>query len=440
MLKDLVVAVRLFAAALVLVLPMQAAAAPDSFADLVEDVLPSVVNVSSLPPGASLNAEPRALGSGFVVDGRGMIVTNNHVIENAGGNLVVIFGDDRPYRVKVRGTDAETDLAVLEIVDPDRRFNALSFGDSEGMRVGDWVLAIGNPFGLGSSVSAGIVSGQSRDIGAGLYDKFIQTDAAINRGNSGGPLFDRKGRVIGINTVIFSQSGGSVGVGFAVPSELAAPVISQLIKTGRTTRGYLGAFLDDVDGPTRERLGLKRGAGALVTGIAVADGPAALAGLQTGDVILRFADEPISGRRDLTRQIADAPIGEAIPLVVNRGGKRVSLRVTLVTREARMASLSEDGGNVEMAGLKLQTVSADIASRYDLPENIKGVMVTGVANHLTGHSSLQPGDVILEIGWEQAETVETVSKRLEKLRDARSGPVKILVRRGDRLFYETLLP
>jgi serine protease Do len=438
MLKAFAATFRLVLLSLVLVVPAKASA-PDSFADLVERVLPSVVNVSSLPPGASLSAEPRALGSGFVVDSRGMIVTNNHVIENA-TNLVVIFGDNRPYRVKVRGTDSETDLAVLEILDPDRRFDALTFGDSEGMRVGDWVLAIGNPFGLGSSVSAGIVSGQSRDIGAGLYDKFIQTDAAINRGNSGGPLFDRRGRVIGINTVIFSQSGGSVGVGFAVPSELASPVVGQLIKNGRTTRGYLGAFLDDVDGSTRERLALKRGSGALITGIAVADGPAALAGLQTGDVILRFDDKPISGRRDLTRKIADAPIGDAIPVVVNRDGQRVALRVTLVTREARMASLSDDSGNMEMAGLKLQTVSSDIASRYDLPENIKGVMVTGVANHLTGTSSLQPGDVILEIGWEQAETVETVSKRLEKLRDARSGPVKILVRRGDRLFYETLLP
>lgn len=416
------------------------ATSPNGFADLVERVLPSVVNVSMLPPGADLTAEPRALGSGFVIDRRGYIVTNNHVVDNA-TNLVVIFGDDTPYRVRVRGTDAETDLAVLEIIDPPRDFPVLRFGDSEEARVGDWVVAIGNPFGLGSSVSAGIVSGQSRDIGAGLYDKFIQTDAAINRGNSGGPLFDSRGRVIGINTVIFSQTGGSVGVGFAVPAELAQPVVAQLIESGRTTRGYLGAFLDDVDGETRQRLGLRRNTGAMVTGIAVTDGPAARAGLQTNDVILRFNNQNVTGRRNLTRLIADAPIGRPIPMVVNRAGRELRLSVTLVTREQRLASLGQTGEvpAIENAGLQLRTVSAELAEQYNLPADVEGVVVTGVSHHLTNHS-LQPGDVILEIGWEEATSAAGMSARLDELRELRSGPVKILVQRGDRLFYETLLP
>jgi serine protease Do len=413
--------------------------AHDGFADLAERVLPSVVNVSALPPGGLRGAEPRALGSGFVIDRDGLIVTNNHVIDDA-SNLVVIFGDDRQYPVRVKGRDVETDLAVLEILEPDRRFPSLSFGNSNSARVGDWVLAIGNPFGLGSSVSAGIISGQSRDIGAGLYDKFIQTDAAINRGNSGGPLFDKRGRVIGVNTVIFTQTGGSVGVGFAIPSEIAEPVVEQLVEEGRTTRGYLGAFLDDVDPATRVKLGLGMREGALVTGIAVADGPAALAGLRTGDIILAFGGMDVAGRRELTQLIADAPIGRPIPMVVLRQGERERLNVTLVTRQQRIAMVEDEpAGDVEMAGLRLRTVSNDLAQRYDLPSNLRGVVVTGVSNHLTG-SSLQPGDVILEIGWDTAETVEAMGSKLDQLRKARSGPVKILVRRGDRLFYETLKP
>ncbi|MEM1409321.1 MAG: trypsin-like peptidase domain-containing protein [Pseudomonadota bacterium] len=425
----------------------QASATPQSFADLAERVLPSVVNVSTVPPGP--RSQPRALGSGFVVDEAGIIVTNNHVIDGARA-LVVTFADDAQdgrdlqFAVRVRGRDVETDIAVLEILNPDRKFSALRFGDSTTARVGDWVLAIGNPFGVGSSVSAGIISGQSRDIGAGLYDKFIQTDAAINRGNSGGPLFDRRGRVIGVNTVILSQSGGSVGVGFAVPSEIAAPVVKQLVATGKTTRGYLGAFLEDVDSNKRTQLGLSARQGALVTGIAVTDGPAAAAGLQAGDVILAFDGERVRGRRQLTRIIADAPIGAPIDVVINRDGTRLNLQVTLVTREQRVAlgsaqATSQEPGGMELSGLTLRNVSGDLVDRYNLPSDINGVVVTGVSHHLTG-SVLQPGDVILELGWDQAGTVEKMSDHLNDLRKARSGPVKILVKRGDVLFYETLRP
>ncbi|MEM1380410.1 MAG: trypsin-like peptidase domain-containing protein [Pseudomonadota bacterium] len=435
-------AVFAFRLCLVLVVALAPArATPDSFAELADRVLPSVVNVSMLPGGPQ--SEPRALGSGFVIDNSGYIVTNNHVIAES-SDLIVTFGDDRQYDVTIQGRDVETDLAVLKIVDPDRRFPSLNFGNSKTARVGDWVLAIGNPFGVGSSVSAGIISGQSRDIGAGLYDKFIQTDAAINRGNSGGPLFDRRGRVIGVNTVIFSQSGGSVGVGFAIPSEIAKPVVQQLIETGRTRRGYLGAYLDDVDWETRERLGLNRSEGALVTGIAVSDGPAAMSGLQAGDVILTFGGERVKGRRQLTQIIADAPIGEPVPVVVNRDGVQTALNVVLVTREERLSQLppaptSQQQAGMQIAGMTMQTVSVDLINQYDLPFGTKGVVVTGVSHHLSG-SILQPGDVILEVGWDQATTVEAMNSHLGALRDARSGPVKVLVRRGDTLFYETLRP
>lgn len=433
-------AVRFLAVIVVALAP--ARAAPDSFAGLAERVLPAVVNVSTLPAGA--NAEPRALGSGFVIAEEGLLVTNYHVI-NGATDLIVTFGDDdATYEVSVRGKDLETDLAVLEIDDPDgRRFPTLRFGDSQRARVGDWVLAIGNPFGVGSSVSAGIISGQSRDIGAGLYDKFIQTDAAINRGNSGGPLFDERGRVIGVNTVIFSQTGGSVGVGFAIPSEIAEPVVSQLIENGRTTRGYLGAFLDDVNRATRDELGLNMKEGALITGIAVSDGPAATAGLQSGDIVLQFNGERVKGRRQLTRIIADAPIGEPVDVVVNRSGEEIELEVTLVVREERLSSLgtepAPEAGGMELSGLTLRTVSADLAQRYKLPPATEGVVVTGVSHHLTG-SILRPGDVILEVGWNETRSVEDMSSHLSALREQRSGPVKVLVQRGDQLFYETIRP
>jgi len=434
-------AVRLFVVVAVVWSPVQAA--PDSFADLADRVLPSVVNVATLPQGP--RSEPRALGSGFVVAERGLIVTNNHVVDGA-TNLVVTFGDELQYDVEIRGLDVETDLAVLEIVDPDRRFPTLRFGDSKSARVGDWVLAIGNPFGVGSSVSAGIISGQSRDIGAGLYDKFIQTDAAINRGNSGGPLFDKRGRVIGVNTVIFSQTGGSVGVGFAIPSEIAEPVIEQLIEKGKTTRGYLGAYLEDVNPGTRDDLGLARNEGALVTGIAVTNGPADLAGLQAGDVILKFNGKAVRGRGQLSRLIASAPIGDPVDVEIVREGQRLSVDVTLASREESLAQgpapstdeLMQQGG-MKLAGLTLQNVSAELAEAYRVDPTSEGVLVTGVSHHLTG-SILQPGDLILEVGWDEAESVEAMSDHLNDLRKARSGPVKILVKRGDRLFYETLRP
>jgi serine protease Do len=420
----------------------QAAArgAPDSFADLVENVMPAVVNISNAQgiPGAPVlgtSSDNVSLGSGFIVDPRGIVVTNNHVIENA-ERITVTLDDGTEHTATLRGVDRETDLAVL-MIDAERRFPYVEFGNSDKARVGDWVVAIGQPFGLGGSVSAGIVSATSRDIRAGLYDDFIQTDAAINRGNSGGPLFNTDGRVIGVNTIIFSQTGGSVGVGFAVPGNLASRVVSQLIEFGETQRGYLGVLLDDVTSDERTRLGLRNERGALVIGVPTAGGPAALAGVRRDDVIIRYGGRAIEDSRELTRAVADTPVGATVPVIVIRQGEEVSLRITVGRRET-MAAVSS--GSIETAGLTLQTATGETKALFGLPDDTEGVIVGHVDPRSPLASSLRPGDVILEIGWDQVRDPESFETHLSRLRDADSGPVQILVRRGERLFYARLKP
>ena len=319
--------------------------APDSFADLAERLTPAVVNISSSQnlSGARATGElealqkkfsrqPVSLGSGFIIDPRGIVVTNNHVIDNA-DEITVTLHDGREYKATVRGRDRDTDLAVLEINNPNTRFPALRWGGEGKARVGDWVIAIGNPFGLGGSVTVGIVSARNRDINSGQYDDYIQTDAAINRGNSGGPLFDMDGNVIGVNTAIFSQTGGSVGVGFSIPSDLAQTVIDQLLQYGETRRGWLGVNIDDVTPELASTLGLKKPAGALVT-VVRPNSPAEVAGVEPNDVVLAFNRQKISSVRDLTRAVADTPIGSRAPLVVLRDGKRITLTV-LVDRRGK---------------------------------------------------------------------------------------------------------
>ncbi|MEM9234822.1 MAG: trypsin-like peptidase domain-containing protein, partial [Pseudomonadota bacterium] len=303
-------AICLAAAFMVVDVPARASSAtPDSFSGLVKNVMPAVVNISGTQSGIDgmpIGGGGESLGSGFIVDSSGIVVTNNHVIDRA-NVITVTLEDGREFKATLRGTDPLTDLAVLQM-EGGGRFPAVKFGNSDRIDVGDWVVAIGQPFGLGGSVSAGIVSAKSRDIDSGLYDDFIQTDAAINRGNSGGPLFDMNGRVVGVNTIIYSQSGGSVGIGFAIPSNLASRVVDQLIEFGETQRGYLGVLLDDVSEESRLRLGLETTKGALVTGVPSSGGPAAQAGIQEDDVIIRFNGRRIEDQRDLTRAVADASV------------------------------------------------------------------------------------------------------------------------------------
>ena len=456
--------VRACAAALVLSIGTLATAgvseaaargAPDSFADLAESLTPAVVNISTAQRvrggGASGELAPlqrkfgrpaTSLGSGFIIDPKGIVVTNNHVIDNA-DEISVTLSDGREFKATVRGRDRETDLAVLQLDGGATKFPYVSFGDEARARVGDWVIAIGNPFGLGGSVTVGIVSARNRDIQSGQYDDYIQTDAAINRGNSGGPLFDLNGKVIGVNTAIYSQTGGSVGVGFAVPSDLAGTVVRQLLEFGETRRGWLGVSIDDVSTELASSLGLRTPQGAVIT-VVRPNSPAADAGLEANDVILKFNRRQIKNVRDLTRAVADTPIGTAAPMEIIRDGKRVTVMVRVDRRETRMLASNRTGilptGAARGSGLTLQPPNEELRQAYGLPSNVQGVVVTAVDPDSEAAIVLQPGDVILEIGWERVTRADAAVDKLSKLRNLNSGPVQIYVQRGDLLFYESLRP
>src|SRR5688572_6486868 len=362
-------------------LPAYARSAPESFADLAEEVTGAVVNISAsttvearnrtlpqLPQGTPFDdlfeeffnrrgqgqgqgddgprppqqqqRRSNSLGSGFVIDPSGIVVTNNHVIGDA-NDISVIFSDGSRLKAEIVGKDPKVDLAVLR-VKSDKPLKAVPFGDSEAIRPGDWVMAIGNPFGLGGSVTAGIVSARGRQIESGPYDNYIQTDASINKGNSGGPLFNMKGEVIGINTAILSPTGGSVGIGFAVPASTALPIIDQLRQFGETRRGWLGVRIQNVDDATAEALGLGSARGALVAGVDE-KGPAKPAGIDVGDVIVRFDGRDIKDSRDLPRVVASTPVGKAVDVVIVRKGKEETKSVTLGRLEdnERQASLTQ---------------------------------------------------------------------------------------------------
>lgn len=423
--------------------------------ELVETLSPAVVNISSSQSvrGGTATGElqdlqkkfgrqPVSLGSGFVIDPSGIVVTNNHVIDNA-DEITVTMNDGREYKAILRGRDRETDLAVLEMQANGERFPSVKWGDDEESRVGSDVIAIGNPFGLGGSVTKGIVSARNRDINSGQYDDFIQTDAAINRGNSGGPLFDLKGEVIGVNTAIFSQDGGSVGVGFAIPSDLAQRIVGQLLEFGETRRGWLGVTIDDLTPELAGTLGLRKPDGAVVT-VVRPNSPASAAGVLANDVILEFNNVKITSQRDLTRAVADTAVGKRTDMVVLREGKRVRLSVVVDRRETRqLASIAGPAlpsNAFSAAGLTLVEPTDDVKQAFGLPNNINGVVVTEVDPDSPAAIVLQPGDVILEIGWERMTRPAAAVDKLDKLRNLNSGPVQIYVQRGDLLFYESLRP
>jgi serine protease Do len=428
--------------------------APDSFADLAESLTPAVVNISTSQraPGAKATGELAplqrkfgggsvSLGSGFIIDPKGIVITNHHVIENA-DEIAVTLSDGREFKATVKGDDREVDLAVLQLEATGVKFPYVQFGDSTKARVGDWVVAIGNPFGLGGTVTAGIISARNRDIDAGNFDDFIQTDAAINRGNSGGPLFDLSGRVVGINTAIYSQTGGSVGVGFAVPSELASVVVEQLITYGETRRGWLGVSIDEVTPQLATEVGLDRPRGAVVS-VVRPNSPAAVSGVQANDVIIEFNKKPVNSVRDLTRAVAETPVGSTAPMVVIRNKKRVTLMVKLDRRETRVLAAAAGplpAGAIQGSGLTLQKPTKEVTDAFGLAPGVEGVVVTAVDPESAAAVVLQPGDVILEIGWERITRPEAAVEKLDKLRNLNSGPVQIYVQRGDLLFYESLRP
>jgi serine protease Do len=451
-----------------LILPSLADAAtrqfPESFADLAEKLLPAVVNISSsqtvkgrgeqempkLPPGSPFEdffkeffdrEKPQeqgrqrasSLGSGFIIDKRGYVVTNNHVIQDA-DEITVILQDNTRLVAKLVGKDPKTDIAVLK-VESEKDLPVAPFGNSDKARVGDWVIAIGNPFALGGSVTAGIISARNRNINSGPYDTFIQTDASINRGNSGGPLFNLQGQVIGINTAIFSPSGGSVGIGFSVPSSMAQPVIDQLIKHGKMRRGWLGVHIQAVTDEIAESLGLKEATGALVARVIPA-GPAEAAKIEAGDVVLEFDGKEVPSMRRLPLIVAETEIDKSVKVVVWRNKKRVTLSVkvgALEEGEAKMASKADGPGDagetsVDDLGLTLSAMTATARDRFKLDKTAKGVVVTAVDGAgVAAAEGIRPGDLILEVSQEEVTSVSDVVDKIGVAKKAGRKQVLVLV-------------
>ena len=454
-----------------------AKALPESFADLAQRLLPSVVNISTtqvIKPGAGGGTGPQrprfapgspfeeffreffdrqqrrdtperkatSLGSGFVIDAAGLIVTNNHVIAEA-DEITVTLADDSKLEATVVGRDAKTDLALLR-VKPDKPLRAVVFGDSDTARVGDWVVAIGNPFGLGGTVTAGIVSARHRDINSGPYDDFIQTDASINRGNSGGPMFNVKGEVIGVNTAIFSPTGGSVGIGFAIPANLAQPIIDQLLEHGRARRGWLGVRIQTVTDEIAQGLGLPRASGALVASLSE-NGPAAKGKIEVGDVILSFSGQPITEMRRLPRVVAETAVGKSVTVEVWRKGAKMTLKVTLgefPQDNQQLASGTPVGPTpvaaVEVLGLKLASLTQELRQRYNLGKGVNGVVVTAVEpGSPAAEKQIRPGDIIRKIGPAQSSVTSPAEVKLqvEKARKSPMSTVLVLVEReGNQRF------
>jgi serine protease Do len=373
-----------------------------------------------------------ALGSGFIISADGYIVTNNHVIDAADEVQVELYSGEE-LEARVVGVDPRTDIALLK-VDADRAFPFVTFGDSDAARVGDWVMAIGNPLGQGFSVSAGIVSARNRTL-QGSYDDFIQTDAAINRGNSGGPLFNMAGEVIGVNTAILSPTGGSIGIGFAMSSAVVGRVVDQLQQFGETRRGWLGVRIQNVDPDVAEALGLADAAGALVTD--VPEGPAAEAGMQSGDVILEFGGEPIEDTRELVRIVADTEVGRTVDVVVYRNGERQTLSVS-VGRLEEATLAAAPGAPQEPAqpreesllGMTLSAVTDLHRERFTIDQGTGGVVVLALDETSDAYAKgLRVGDVITEVGQEAVATPADVRRRIEAAEAAGRNSVLLLVKR-----------
>jgi serine protease Do len=507
-------------------------AGPASVADLASGLLDAVVNISTsqkvkdegdgpatpkVPDNSPFqeffndffknrnndnsNRKVSSLGSGFVIDSSGYIVTNNHVIEGA-DDIEVIFPNGTKLKARLIGTDTKTDLSVLK-VEPKHPLIAVKFGDSSRMRIGDWVMAIGNPFGLGGSVTVGIVSARGRNINAGPYDNFIQTDAAINKGNSGGPLFNMKGEVIGINTAIISPSGGSIGIGFAVPSELAEGVVKQLMDFGETRRGWLGVRIQPVTDDVANSLGLDSAKGALVAGV-IKGGPVDNGSIKAGDVILKFDGKNVDEMRDLPRVVAESPVGKEVDVVVMRDGKQQTVKVTLGRLEDsdQAAAASSDNGNEgdkggggkdkspqlapndndnggsdgvinpdegdgnddgtdgqdqdddqqqqapqpqatqDVLGMKLAALNAENRKSFGIADSVDGVVITEVApGSAAADKGLKPGEVVVEVAQEFVQTPTAASEKVASLKreGRRNAQMMIASPNGDLRFIAVAL-
>ena len=455
-----------FSILMLLTVSAHARGAPESFADLAEELSPSVVNITTsttiagvtdqarpqIPEGSPFEdlfkdffnngeggqARPRrssALGSGFVVSSDGYIVTNNHVIDKA-DEIVIEFFDGKELVAKLVGRDPKTDIAVLK-VEASEPLPFVGFGDSDIARVGDWVMAIGNPLGQGFSVSAGIISARNRTLRSGPYDDFIQTDAAINRGNSGGPLFNMSGEVIGVNTAIISPNGGSIGLGFSMSSRVVGRVVKQLKEYGETRRGWLGVQIQDIDSDMAEALGLDKVSGALVSG--VPEGPGADAGIQSGDVIISFDGVEVEDTRGLVTAVGNADVGKVVRVIIFRDGKTKTIKVTLGRREAAekeklvpVTKAPEKIKETEKFGMKLLTINSESRIKLNLPEDLEGVAVLDVSDTSDAfEKGIRAGDVIVEAGRTKIADVNDISKIFEDAIEAGRKSILLLVLRGD---------
>jgi serine protease Do len=452
---------------------------PDGIADVAEKVIDAVVNISTsqtveakggssggdrgampqLPPGSPFEeffddffknrrggpgggskggeAQPRktnSLGSGFIVDTSGIVVTNNHVIADA-DEINIIMNDGTKIKAELVGVDKKTDLAVLKFK-PAKPLVAVKFGDSDKLRLGEWVIAIGNPFSLGGTVTAGIVSARNRDINSGPYDSYIQTDASINRGNSGGPLFNLDGEVVGVNTLIISPSGGSIGIGFAVPSKTVIGVVDSLRQFGELRRGWLGVRIQQVTDEIAESLSIKPARGALIAGVED-KGPAKPAGIEPGDVVVRFDGKDIKEPKDLSRVVADTAVGKEVDVVIIRKGKEETRKVTLGRLQDDKAVQASTKTREEPAekpvtqkalGLDLATLSKDLRARYKIKDSIKGVIITSVdASSDAAEKRLSAGEVIVEVAQEAVSNAADVKKRVDQLKKDGKKSVLLLV-------------
>jgi serine protease Do len=478
--------------------------APASFADMVDKLLPSVVNISStqkivaktdenqgmptgnpfegLPEnspfynspfqdffeefmernggggnggegemGGDPSVPPTSLGSGFIIDAeKGYVITNAHVIKDA-DEVQVTLHDDTILNAKIIGSDEKMDLAVLKIDPKEHALQGVSFGNSDTMRVGDWVVAIGNPFGLGGTVTAGIISARQRNINAGPYDDFIQTDASINRGNSGGPMFSMMGQVIGINTAIFSPSGGSVGIGFAIPSALAEPVIKQLIEFGHTRRGWLGVKIQSVNDEIAESLGLDKARGALIAGV-TAGGPAEKSGIKVGDVILEFAGKDVAEMRFLPRIVAETEIGKKAPVVVWRDGKKVTFDVDLgelekaekdgllaendKAQDSQKPEAKTEGETVSALGLTLSSIGAAERQHYKLDETVTGIIVQDVAKDSESlKKGIRKGDIIQEANQNPITNIQDLKDQVDNAKKDKRNSILLLINRAGNIRF-----
>lgn len=494
MVKQLLVAAVLAGTSLIAA-PAMARGAPDGFADLIAQVQPAVVNISTttqvavgaaegfpgLPPGhpleqyfkrfqqeqgqgkgkndddagAPATREARSLGSGFIIDPSGYIVTNNHVItgqdeDKTVDKIQVILGDNEKFQARVVGRDAAADLAVLKI-DAKKPLPFVKFGNSDVVRVGDWALAVGNPFGVGQSVTAGIVSALHRDVEGAQYPFFIQTDASINRGNSGGPMFNVAGEVIGINSAIYSPSGGNVGIGFSIPSTYAAKIVDQLKANGRVKRGYLGVNIQSLDEDTATGLGLSSNDGAAIVNVNP-NTPASKAGLKVGDIITAFNGKKVSNSRELSLAVSETPIGSPGTVDLIRDGKPTQIKVVVgdlpggdplrlaqnnsEPKKEEMKPSASTRGVRQSLGLSVGAITEDMRTQLKLDKSVTGVIVTGLnQNSDAALKGISAGDVIIAINRMPTSTPEAAAAAVDAARKAGQDIVALQIRRGDNVFF-----